>query len=66
MILQGKVSVVAGDNAAALQQKVHRQEHRIYPQVIQWFAQGRLCMLKGKAWFDDQELPHFGYTDNNE
>lgn len=66
VILQGRVPVVAGDSADSLQQKVHKQEHVIYPQVIRWFAQDRLCMLDGKAFFDDQELTSVGYTGNSE
>lgn len=66
VILQGKVPVVEGDTAETLQQKVHAQEHVIYPQVVRWFAQDRLCMLGGKALFDHQELTRVGYTSSNE
>ena len=42
VILQGRVPVYAEDDAAALQQRVHRIEHIIYPEVIRWFAAGRI------------------------
>lgn len=65
VILQGKVAVQEDDTVESLQQKVHQQEHLIYPQVVQWFAEGRLCMLDGKAFFNDQELARVGHTSNS-
>jgi hypothetical protein len=32
------------DDAARLAARVLIQEHRIYPQVVRWFAQGRLLL----------------------
>ena len=42
LVLQVRVPVLAGDDADTLAARVLRQEHRIYPQVIRWFAEGRL------------------------
>jgi phosphoribosylglycinamide formyltransferase-1 len=32
------------------------QEHRIYPLAIRWFAEGRLWLDDGAAWFDGRPL----------
>jgi len=42
VVLQAEVPVLPGDDEAILAARVLQQEHRIYPAVIQWFAQGRL------------------------
>lgn len=41
-IIQKQVTVDADDDAATLQQKVLRQEHKIYPKAIQWIAEGKV------------------------
>ncbi|WP_163936098.1 phosphoribosylglycinamide formyltransferase [Paraferrimonas sp. SM1919] len=62
VILQGKVPVFADDDIATLQERVHDQEHRIYPMVVQWFIDGRLIMQADKAILDGQVLPENGYA----
>ena len=42
VIAQAAVPVMPGESEADLQQRIHRMEHRIYPQVLQWFAEGRI------------------------
>jgi phosphoribosylglycinamide formyltransferase-1 len=42
VIIQAAVPVLPGDDAASLGARILVQEHRIYPQAIQWYAQGRL------------------------
>lgn len=42
VIIQAAVPVLPGDDKDTLWARILRQEHRIYPQAIQWFAQGRL------------------------
>ena len=42
--LQVRVPVLAGDDAGSLAARVLKHEHRIYPQVVRWFAEGRLRM----------------------
>ncbi len=39
IIMQAQVDVDANDDAATLQQKVLQEEHKIYPQAIQWFVE---------------------------
>ena len=48
LIIQAKVPVLDGDTAEVLAARVLEQEHRIYPQAIRWFAEGRLS-LQGNA-----------------
>jgi len=60
VIAHATVPVDAGDNADTLQQKVHDEEHRIYPQVVRLFADGRLEMRQESAWLDDDALPANG------
>jgi phosphoribosylglycinamide formyltransferase-1 len=42
LVLQVQVPVQADDDADTLAARVLRHEHRIYPQVVRWFAEGRL------------------------
>ncbi|WKE66906.1 phosphoribosylglycinamide formyltransferase [Gallaecimonas kandeliae] len=64
VIAQAKVAIEAGDDADSLAQKVHRQEHILYPLVCGWFVDGRLQMGEGRAWLDGQVLPPCGYAIN--
>jgi phosphoribosylglycinamide formyltransferase 1 len=41
-VLQARVPVLPGDDADRLAARVLEQEHRIYPQTVRWFAEGRL------------------------
>jgi phosphoribosylglycinamide formyltransferase-1 len=60
VVLQAKVPVLADDTADTLAQRVHEQEHIIYPLVVQWFSEQRLTMEADYAVFDDQPLPAQG------
>lgn len=42
VIAQAAVPALPGESEDALQQRIHCMEHRIYPQVLQWFAEGRV------------------------
>jgi phosphoribosylglycinamide formyltransferase-1 len=55
-VLQAPVPVLPGDTPEALSARVQRLEHIIYPQVIQWIAEGRLECKDGQALFDGQPL----------
>ncbi|TNF55345.1 MAG: phosphoribosylglycinamide formyltransferase, partial [Gammaproteobacteria bacterium] len=53
------------DDSASLAARVLTQEHRIYPQVVRWFAQGRLMLgdddlprLDGQPLFQPLRLDH--------
>ncbi|NMH64307.1 phosphoribosylglycinamide formyltransferase [Shewanella salipaludis] len=62
VILQAKVPVYEGDSVELLAERVHEQEHAIYPLVVKWFSQGRLRMQDGVAYLDDQPIGPSGYA----
>jgi phosphoribosylglycinamide formyltransferase-1 len=47
IVIQAAVPVRPGDDEATLAARVLRQEHRIYPQAVRWFLEGRLVIDKG-------------------
>ncbi len=49
IVIQAAVPVLADDDAATLAARVLQQEHRIYPQAIRWFAEGRLQLDAGRV-----------------
>ena len=62
VILQARVPVFEGDEASDLQQRVHAQEHRIYPLVVQWLCSGRLKLTEKGAELDGTLLGPQGYA----
>lgn len=42
IIIQAAVPVHSCEDLSVLKQRIHALEHRIYPQALQWLAQGRL------------------------
>ena len=59
-IIQAVIPVLDDDSENTLQGRVQTQEHIIYPIAVKWFTEGRLTMLKGDAYFDNQALPESG------
>lgn len=59
-IVQAKVPILPGDDAARLAARVIEQEHRIYPLAAQWFLQGRLTLNQHGAFLDGQQIPPSG------
>jgi phosphoribosylglycinamide formyltransferase-1 len=49
IIAQAAVPVLAGDTADRLAARILRQEHRLYPLVVRWFAEGRIKLEDGRA-----------------
>ena len=47
VIIQAAVPVLDGDDDATLAARVLRQEHRVYPQAVRWFAEDRLRLDGG-------------------
>jgi phosphoribosylglycinamide formyltransferase-1 len=60
VIRQAVITVCADDSAATLAQRVAIEEHKIYPEVIAWFANGRLLMDADGILLDQQRLPVCG------
>ena len=56
VLLQGRFPIEQDDDIESLQQKTHRLEHRMYPQVLQWIAEGRLRPDAQQPLFDGQPL----------
>jgi len=56
VVLQGRLRVRRGDDEASLAARVQALEHRIYPQAIAWFAEGRLRWNGGQLQLDGQPL----------
>jgi phosphoribosylglycinamide formyltransferase-1 len=56
LVIQAQVKVLPGDTESTLSARVQRQEHRIYPQAIDWFARGRLQLRDQRAWLDGRPL----------
>jgi phosphoribosylglycinamide formyltransferase-1 len=56
VILQAEVPILPGDTADDLAQRVHQQEHVIYPLVIRWIAEGRLLLRDKTVMFDGKPL----------
>ncbi|MFW6415442.1 MAG: phosphoribosylglycinamide formyltransferase [Thermodesulfobacteriota bacterium] len=47
IIIQGAVAAIPGEKEEELAGRILEIEHRIYPQAIQWLAQGRLQINNG-------------------
>ncbi|AZE62507.1 MULTISPECIES: phosphoribosylglycinamide formyltransferase [Pseudomonas] len=61
LVVQAVVPVESGDSAQTLAQRVHTQEHRIYPLAVRWFAEGRLILGEQGALLDGQLLAASGH-----
>ena len=62
VILQAKVPIFTTDSVDDVIERVQRQEHNIYPLVIQWLLIQRLSMQNGYAVLDGNQLPPQGYA----
>lgn len=60
IITQAKVPVHAGDTPATLAARVLKEEHRVLPLAIRWFAEGRLSVAENRVLLDDRERPETG------
>ena len=59
-IIQATVPVYEDDSPEVLAARVLREEHRIYPQAIRWFAEGRLEIRNYRVLLDGAEQPEQG------
>jgi len=55
IIVQAAVPVLPGDTEDALAARVLRQEHRIYPLALRWFAEERLVIENGIVRVEGQD-----------
>jgi len=56
VIIQARVPVLADDDEESLAARVLREEHRIYPQAIHWFAEDRLQLQGQQVLLDGQAI----------
>ncbi len=56
VILQAQVPVETNDTEERLAARVLKQEHIIYPQVIRWFAEGRIAINNHQLEMDGKPL----------
>ncbi len=54
IIIQAVVPILNHDTEQELAARILAQEHRIYPQAIQWFAQGKITLQGRKVIIADQ------------
>lgn len=52
VVVQAAVPVLDDDDEAALAARVLAQEHRVYPQAVRWFAEGRLRLVGQRVLLD--------------
>jgi phosphoribosylglycinamide formyltransferase-1 len=63
VVRQAVIPVVAGDTPDSLHRRAAAEEHRIYPEVVSWFARGRLQCGAQAVLLDNQPLPPQGIRD---
>lgn len=61
LVVQSVISVQPNDSPSTLAQRVHVQEHHIYPLAIRWFAEGRLSLGAEGALLDGQLIATHGH-----
>jgi phosphoribosylglycinamide formyltransferase-1 len=55
-VIQAVIDINHDDTADSLQQRIHQQEHVIYPMAIGWFAEGRLQCRNNRAYLDGKVI----------
>lgn len=61
LVVQAIIPVAPDDTPETLAQRVHSQEHQIYPLAVSWFAAGRLRLGESGALLDGQPLAASGH-----
>jgi phosphoribosylglycinamide formyltransferase 1 len=62
VVAQAVLHIDPQEMLESLIQRVHQLEHRLYPQVVRWFAEGRLRLTSEGAMLNGQPLPPSGYV----
>jgi phosphoribosylglycinamide formyltransferase-1 len=57
IIAQASVPVLDGDTEESLAARILEQEHRLYPQAVQWIAAGRLSLEGRRVRLDAAPAP---------
>lgn len=58
VILQARIAVLPDDTEDTLTVRIQQEEHRIYPQVVNWFVQGRLALKDDGVYLDGKLHSH--------
>ncbi|OGA24288.1 MAG: phosphoribosylglycinamide formyltransferase [Betaproteobacteria bacterium RIFCSPLOWO2_02_FULL_67_26] len=53
IVVQAAVPVLPGDTEERLAARVLAEEHRIYPQAVRWFLEGKLKLEDGRVAIDE-------------
>lgn len=56
IVIQAAVPVLDDDDEHSLAERVLREEHRIYPQAVRWFVEGRLKINGGRVVVADAHV----------
>ncbi len=56
VLLQGSYPIEAEDGVEQMAAKGHALEHRMYPAILGWLAEGRLTIDRGQAYYDQVHL----------
>jgi phosphoribosylglycinamide formyltransferase-1 len=56
VIMQASLTVNPHENASELQQRIHKLEHQLYPQVIQLLCSGRVVYTEGMVLLDHKVI----------
>ncbi|NNN26270.1 MULTISPECIES: phosphoribosylglycinamide formyltransferase [Pseudomonas] len=62
LVVQAAIPVESDDTPETLAQRVHVQEHVIYPLAMRWFAEGRVRLGEHGAMLDGELLPASGHS----
>ncbi|MEH6687580.1 MAG: phosphoribosylglycinamide formyltransferase [Halopseudomonas sabulinigri] len=60
LILQSRIKIIQGDDAASLATQVQQQEYLLFPLVVRWFAADRLHLNHDRACLDGGPIPASG------
>jgi phosphoribosylglycinamide formyltransferase-1 len=63
IVIQAAVPVRPDDDEGALAARVLAQEHRIYPQAVRWFLDGRLVLESGQVRVTDPGARQLRFAD---
>jgi phosphoribosylglycinamide formyltransferase-1 len=63
-IIQAQVEIDNHDNEGSLASKVLAFEHKIYPEAVKWFCDGRLVMENNHVKVDNRSISDSGIIYN--
>ncbi|MCY4044531.1 MAG: phosphoribosylglycinamide formyltransferase [Cellvibrionales bacterium] len=62
IIAQASVPILEGDTAQTLAKRILVEEHKVFPLAVNWFLEGKLRFIEGKAIFNGEPLPPSGHA----